>query len=372
MSQGLHLRKYGVQTTIEFELYEVDGVDLRTDWTPAQSDCEIEKNEGGYTICDNTASGTTTYKIVLTATEMEFARGALKIVDSATKAFLDKIVYIETYGNASAMHAFDLDTASVAQTADNDTKLSTNATEVGKIPKSDSNVTWNATALGSIEAEAVDALESFNLDTLAGVDTGVAVDGDLSPHVVTGSVFAHIMAANKDVTTSYNASTDSLEAIRVHADTIKSETSTIVTDTNEIQGKLPTNKFMGSSDGADDDGTLNTIATDTTTDIPALIATAQADLDTITGGSGVLIDTDAVDADALAADAVDKIIDEVVEGSITLRQAIRLFLSVQTGLSSGGGTDTIVFRDIGDTKNRISATVDATGNRTAIGTRDGS
>jgi len=36
----------------------------------------------------------------------------------------------------------------------------------------------------------------------------------------------------------------------------------ILVDTNEIQGKLPTNKFMGSSDGADDDGTLNTIAVD--------------------------------------------------------------------------------------------------------------
>ncbi len=35
----------------------------------------------------------------------------------------------------------------------------------------------------------------------------------------------------------------------------------ILDDTNEIQGKLPTNKFMGSSDGADDDGTLNTINT---------------------------------------------------------------------------------------------------------------
>lgn len=101
---SMRLRKYGVQATIEFELHEVDGVDLRTNWTPAQSDCEIEKNEGGYTICDNTASGTTTYKIVLTATEMEFARGSLKIVDSATKAFLDIVIQIETYGHASALH----------------------------------------------------------------------------------------------------------------------------------------------------------------------------------------------------------------------------------------------------------------------------
>ena len=108
------------------------------------------------------------------------------------------------------------------------------AVELAKVPKSDSNVTWNATALASMEAEAVDALESFNLDTLAGVDTGVAVDGDLSPHVITGSVLAHIMAANKDVTTSYNASTDSLEAIRVHADTIKAETASIQTETTAL------------------------------------------------------------------------------------------------------------------------------------------
>jgi len=39
----------------------------------------------------------------------------------------------------------------------------------------------------------------------------------------------------------------------------------ILADTNEIQGKLPTNKFMGSSDGADDDGTLNSIQTATGT-----------------------------------------------------------------------------------------------------------
>lgn len=62
----------------------------------------------------------------------------------------------------------------------------------------------------------------------------------------------------------------------------------------------------------------------------------------------------------------------VVEGSIKAVEAIRLALSVLTGKSSGGGTATVVFRDTGDSKNRISATVDANGNRTAVGTRDGS
>jgi len=56
--------------------------------------------------------------------------------------------------------------------------------------------------------------------------------------------------------------------------------------------------------------------------------------------------------------------------AISLAGAFKLALSVLAGESSGGGTTTIVFRDIADTKNRISATVDASGNRTAVGTRD--
>jgi len=56
--------------------------------------------------------------------------------------------------------------------------------------------------------------------------------------------------------------------------------------------------------------------------------------------------------------------------AISLRGAIKLLLAVLSGKSSGGGTATLVFRDINDAKNRVSATVDANGNRTAIGTRD--
>lgn len=218
MSQSVHLRKYGVQTTIEFELYEIDGVDLRTNWTPAQSDCEIEKNEGGYTICDNTASGTTTYKIVLTATEMEFARGGLKIVDSATKVFLDKIVYIETYGNASAMHAFDLDTALASQT-------------VG-------TCTTNTDMVGT---------DSAALATVLGAAVGASISADI--------------AAVKAETASIQTETTAIDALTKAAG--DGDLAAVLTDTNAIQGKLPTNKFMGSSDGADDDGTLNGILTDT-------------------------------------------------------------------------------------------------------------
>jgi hypothetical protein len=55
-----------------------------------------------------------------------------------------------------------------------------------------------------------------------------------------------------------------------------------------------------------------------------------------------------------------------VEGTTTLTQSLRLMMSALFGKVSGAPTGPIVFRDIGDTKPRISATVDADGNRTAV------
>jgi len=59
----------------------------------------------------------------------------------------------------------------------------------------------------------------------------------------------------------------------------------------------------------------------------------------------------------------------VVEGSYTLQDAQRILLSVLSGISTGGGTTNLRFRDMADTKNRISATMDANDNRTSV-TRD--
>lgn len=73
----------------------------------------------------------------------------------------------------------------------------------------------------------------------------------------------------------------------------------------------------------------------------------------------------------LSAASVDAILDEVVEGTLTLRQIVRITLAALVGESNGGGTGTINFRDQADTKNRISASVDSNRNRTAV-TVDGS
>jgi hypothetical protein len=106
------MRKYGVETTFNFAVYNPDGVDLDTDWVPAVADCEIMKDEGTSTQCTNTAVDEgVTYSITLTATEMQCARGVIKIQDAATKVILDIVMTFDTYGHASAQHAIDLDDA---------------------------------------------------------------------------------------------------------------------------------------------------------------------------------------------------------------------------------------------------------------------
>lgn len=81
----------------------------------------------------------------------------------------------------------------------------------------------------------------------------------------------------------------------------------------------------------------------------------------------------AIDAAALATDAVleiaDGVADEAYDGAVTLRESIRLANAANGAKLSGAATTTVSIRDLADTKNRVVATVDADGNRTAV-TRD--
>jgi hypothetical protein len=73
-----------------------------------------------------------------------------------------------------------------------------------------------------------------------------------------------------------------------------------------------------------------------------------------------------VNVATLSSAAVDSILDDPVEGSYTMRQLLRLMASALFGKASGGGTATITFRDLGDSKDRITATVTSNGNRTTV------
>lgn len=60
------------------------------------------------------------------------------------------------------------------------------------------------------------------------------------------------------------------------------------------------------------------------------------------------------------------VLSEVVEGTVTVVESLRLSNSVLGGKVSGAGTDTNVFRDLADSKDRITSTVTSSGNRTNI------
>lgn len=66
------------------------------------------------------------------------------------------------------------------------------------------------------------------------------------------------------------------------------------------------------------------------------------------------------------AEIADAVLDEAVEGAHTMRQLLRLMAAALFGKASGGGTATVTFRNLADNGDRIVATVDANGNRTAV------
>lgn len=109
----------------------------------------------------------------------------------------------------------------------------------------------------------------------------------------------------------------------------------------------------------------DTILSDSTAFAGASIAAIKAKTDNLPASPAATSDVPTANQNA------DALLDRAdgVETGYTLRQWLRLAGSVLLGKASGLATTTAVYRDLGDTKDRITATVDTNGNRTAI-TRD--
>ena len=126
----MFLSKYGEARVIEIPIVKRAVVDfaLGADWTPAAGDVTITKDGGAAANVTNLPTAlamgnTALWSFSLTATEMQAARVVVTVADAATKVVEDQAFVIETYGHASAQHAFDFDTASSAQTGDNFARL---------------------------------------------------------------------------------------------------------------------------------------------------------------------------------------------------------------------------------------------------------
>ena len=65
-------------------------------------------------------------------------------------------------------------------------------------------------------------------------------------------------------------------------------------------------------------------------------------------------------------DVTGAVLESEIEPGMTLRQALRIVTAAMAGKVSGAAGTTVTIRDVNDTTNRIVATVDANGNRSAV------
>jgi len=106
-------RKYGVATTFQFPLIDRGTLDFEnTPVTFQNSDSQISKDAAAFA---NTGVSPAhifagIYIQSLSATEMQAAQITCTYIDiTATKLWEDQAVIIDTYGHASAQHAYDRD-----------------------------------------------------------------------------------------------------------------------------------------------------------------------------------------------------------------------------------------------------------------------
>lgn len=324
------MRKYGVQTVFDFEVYDIDGVDLDTDWVPVAADMELIKDGGTSTQCTNTAVDEgVTYSITLTATEMQCARGVIKIQDAATKVILDKVMTFDTYGNASAQHAVDFDDAvrsgltalpnaaaeaagglivsTLGTTDADDTLTATGFATPTNITAGTITTTTNLTNLPTIPANwltAAGTAADFTTEVVAGmndlsaaqvqteVDTALATIGldhlissalptNWATDVAAGSVFDNVA---DDGTAVFDRTTDSLQAIR---DNTAWDTATgFATPTNITAGTITTTTNLTNLPTIPADWlTAAGTAADFTTEIQTGLATPT----NITAATGIVL-----------------------------------------------------------------------------------
>lgn len=152
--------------------------------------------------------------------------------------------------------------------------------QVAKIPKSDAAVTWNSTALQSIQDEAEDALEGENLDHLQAVTT---VAADMTAEVADGSVISRMLSKTSD-TSTYDPTTDAQEMI-----------------SDKLGG------FSGDGGAAQDDSTKASLDL-AHTDLDAII------VGTITNATAADVATDVVGMRTAADNGYEDMINIVGEG----------------------------------------------------------
>ena len=282
-----------------------------------------------------------------------------------------------------------------------------------------SAIPWNASWDAEVQSEVQDALEVNHLDHLL----ATAADGT---ECANSTYWARLVSKSATPAfSSFTNTTDSLEAIRDRGDVawvtatgfstldaagvrsavglasanLDTQLGNIVADTNEVQTDLANggrldlilDAILADTDSLDstkittaraavladwiDAGRLDLLidAIKAKTDnLPAAPAATgdcitAAGVRTAVGLTSANLDTQ-LDTLPTAAENAAALLDlsNGIETGLTPRQAMRLFAAALGGVLSGGGTTTITIKGAGVATTRVTATVDADGNRSAL------
>lgn len=136
-------------------------------------------------------------------------------------------------------------------------------------------------------------------------------------------------------------------------------------------GKLLVDNINATISSRASQASVDTVDDFLDTEMAATLAAVDTEVAAIKAKTDLIPASPAATSDIPTANAnADALLDRAagVETGWTPRQALRLILASQIGKLSGAATTTIRVRDPGDSKDRIVATVDADGNRTAMTT----
>jgi hypothetical protein len=311
------LRKYGTGSgaDVYIPMIKRAAVDfaVSADWTPAAGDVKVSQDGAaaaniGTLPAAVTMGNTAMWKFVFSDAELQCAALSVTVADAATKAVEDQMFVIETYGHASAMHAFDFDTASAAQSGDSFARIGATGSGLTSLaPASTALSTAQWTNARAANLDNLDAAISTR-STYAGADTSG-----------TTTLLTRLTAQRA-------SNLDHLDAA------ISTRSSHAAADVWSAATRTLTAFGFSVTVGTNNDKT----------------------------GYGLT----AAERNSIADAWLDR--SDAVETGITPRLAVRYIAAACAGTLSGSQTSTEVFAGIGVGTTRITATVDGSGNRTGI------
>jgi hypothetical protein len=298
------LRKYGTGSgaDIYIPIIKRAVVDfaVSADWTPAAGDVKISKDGGAAANIGTLPTALTmgngaVWKFVFTDAELQAKYIIVTVVDSATKAVEDQSFVIETYGNASALHPFDL---SVATQSVNVTQISGDSAAADNLEKE-----YDGTGYGQV-------LQSATIATLASQTSFTLTAGSADNDAYNGCVIViedASTAAQKavGVVSDYTGATKTVALLNDPAvfTMAVGDVVTILAD-RSLKPSIDNRSLDVTATGAGgvDWGNVENPSTSNNLSGTTVGAVSSLAANSITAS---VIATDAIDADAIADGAID-------------------------------------------------------------------